>query len=467
MSKIQAALLAGSVAAVSAYQWYSYSHIHAVFSDYRAFWCAGSVLLHGGDPYRTAMLLACERAPVNAALYVPPAHVALPAPLPLYGLLGFVPFAMLPYALASLLWIVILAAATFGCVRMFARVSNISPVLAAWILLPPALVFWLPYGEVVPIAFLGALLTIAALRERSGVKAALGLALLALEPHIAAPVWACVFLFEPRMRKAIALTGGALVVAWLASRPFSVIEYFAQVLPLHALAELPRGSQLSASWIAYALTGAPRASLAVGSISYALTFSAGILFAQKLRERTNDAAMLIVLPAFAVLIGGSFLHPADSVFALPLATYVWTQSRDGLKHAGTAAIVLVSVPWFQVPVEPLLIVVVGLAVTQIAGLRAALAATVVAAGLLLIARHDITFKQHAGAFPATRQAVQQASASWGVYVWKNEGRVTLDAWLVKAPFWIALAVLVCGASRIGAHEKPELRVRVDEAPALL
>ena len=103
VSKVHAALLGVSVAAVSAYQWYAYSQIQATFSDYRAFWCAGSVLLHGGDPYRTAMLLACEPAPVNAALYVPPAHVALPVPLPLYGLLGFVPFALLPYAAASLL----------------------------------------------------------------------------------------------------------------------------------------------------------------------------------------------------------------------------------------------------------------------------------------------------------------------------------------------------------------------------
>lgn len=224
---------------------------------------------------------------------------------------------------------------------------------------------------------------------------------------------------------------------------------------------------MSASWIAYALTGSPRAALATGSASYALMFAAGVVFAQKLRERTNDAAMLVMAPAFAVLIGGGFLHPADSVFALPLAVYVWTHSSHRIKHAALAAIVLLSVPWYQIPLEPVLIMVVALAVTQMAGVRAALAATAFAAVLVLVARHDIAFKQRAGAFPAAREAAQQASASWGVYVWRTEGRITLDGWLVKAPFWIALAMLVGSASGIGAHEKPEFRVGVDEAPALL
>ena len=79
---------------------------------------------------------------------------------------------------------------------------------------------------------------------------------------------------------------------------------------------------------------------------------------------------------------------------------------------------LLSVPSYQIPLEPVLIMVVALAVTQMAGLRAALAATAFAAVLVLVARHDIAFKQRAGAF---RQRANYAATGIGIV-----GRIRLE-----------------------------------------
>src|ERR1700690_1006699 len=72
--------------------------------DFRAFYCAGAAIAGGADPYRIEPLLACEPAPPATAGTPTSRGVAVPAPLPPYALLPFVPLSRLPFTLAALLF---------------------------------------------------------------------------------------------------------------------------------------------------------------------------------------------------------------------------------------------------------------------------------------------------------------------------------------------------------------------------
>nr|MDQ6925711.1 glycosyltransferase 87 family protein [Candidatus Eremiobacteraeota bacterium] len=101
-----------------------------VMGDFRAFYCAGAVIAQHANPYLEEPLRGCERdagPPAEPAFLRP---VALPAPLPPFALALFVPFGLLPFPVAAVLYGVILIAAMTGATVLYARVTGVSSVVA-------------------------------------------------------------------------------------------------------------------------------------------------------------------------------------------------------------------------------------------------------------------------------------------------------------------------------------------------
>ena len=100
-----------------------------LMGDFRAFYCAGNAIAQGANPYLTEPLRTCEAhagPPAEPAFLRP---VALPAPLPPYALVLFVPLSLLPFGVAAACYGALLVAAMMAAVALFARVTGASSIL--------------------------------------------------------------------------------------------------------------------------------------------------------------------------------------------------------------------------------------------------------------------------------------------------------------------------------------------------
>jgi hypothetical protein len=467
--------LAAIALALLAYEVRGFSGVHALFADFRPFWCAGSAALHGADPYTAAALSHCERAPVAPVFYSAPGGVVVPAPLPPYAFVLFAFFAAFSYPVAACIWIVASAAAILFAVRLLVKTLSVELRIAACLFALPAIVLWLPFGEATPIALLGAALAAWALQAKQWAMAALGCALLAVEPHLALGGWICVALFVPRMRVPLAITAAALLGMSMTVGPHALIEYVFRVLPVHALAEVPRPAQYSATWILYTL-GAPAAvALRIGALLFVCSLCAGIAIAVQLARRWSEPFPFVFSPVAAAAIGGTFIHASQIVFALPLAAAIACRERGELRQGAAIACGLLAVPWqqcaTQMPIALTGIAVAALAVLMLTGDRGLVRKTIAGAVLLvalLVAAHDRAAVQppRAGSFPVAAWANGLASASWGRYIWREQATVTAADWLGKAPAWIALLLLAGCAVRTAAYKEPEALIGINELPAV-
>lgn len=468
-----AAALAALAVAVFVYELRGFSSVHAMLADFRAFYCAGSAVAHGADPYASAALSSCERFSAPWGLYTAPAHVVVPAPLPPYGLALFVPFALLRFPDAALLWFTITLVAVALSGYLLVRRFGLPAGAVACMLLLPATVLWLPFGEVTPIALLGAVVAGCTLQRRTRV-AAFGLALLALEPHIGAGAWIAAMLFVPRVRAPLAIAGAVLIALSLLVRADALTEYVRDVLPLHALAELPRPSQYSAAWALYASGVSAGAALAAASAMYVVMCIVGVALGLALRARWREPAALIFAPVAACVFGGTFVHASQLALALPFAAMLALHEKHWPRVAGALACGVLSVPWLQggsqqtvvlVGVAVAAYVVLSLSASRTLALRTLCAAAAFAA--LLVAGAHAPRIAHAHAFPVAARGEAFASAAWGDYVWKEQSAVSIADWLGKLPSWLALLALIGGAAWSAANKEPEPAIGVGEIPAVL
>lgn len=439
---------------IAAYQYYAFASLHGLLSDYRAFWCAGHAIASGLDPYRASSVLTCERLTMPSHLAGASAGVSVPAPLPGYALAIFVPFSLLPYPVAALLWTALLAAVSAACVRQLSRTLSTSSLVCAWILVLPATMLWLPYGQLVPIAMFGALLAADALNRGRHAMCAFGLCILALEPHLAVGAWLAVAVWERRMRLPLTVSALLILLVWYLATPQSAFEYLTALLPLHALAELSRDTQYSASWIAHLAGLSDGISLRIGTLSYLLMTLLGVFLSVRLARWAGCRALFVLAPLATAVVGGTFVHAAEIACAAPLALAMFVSSSGAIRNAFAVLLIALCVPWYQILLVPSVIPVVVAAAFAIAsllqndrrfGLVSAACAGVLALLLLQTSQPHIIVPSRSAAPVALTQS-DLVSASWGRELWRNESQTTAAVIAAKSITWCSLIVLLSGAA---------------------
>lgn len=464
-------------AALATYQYIGFSSAHTLFADFRAFWCAGSVLAAHGNPYHAAPMSACEQTPVPALFYRPPANIALPAPLPGYVLAFFVPLAALPYSYASIVWLAFIALAAALSAVLLALVVRANVLTCAYALLLPAVLVWFPFGELTSVALCGALLAAWALqRERFGFAAA-GLAIAAVLPQLAVGMWIACGLLVPRARVPLVIAGCVLCLLWAVTGTGLAVEYLRGVLPVHALAELPRPAQYSLSWVLHALGVSNAYALRAGAISSIVMLAIGIAIAALLMRKWNDRAVAVLVPLAAATLGGTFMHAGNLLAAMPLALLLAARTCGSWRMVACVSIVLLALPWSTLGSEPAAavsaVIVAGvLAYTfsgrTIWGYRAALFAVLTIAVLTYAARHDIMLFSNGAVPQSLADNRVDASASWGRYIWSVQSGLSLGTVLAKALLWAgAMLSLVCAGGVALTNKKLVPAVRVEHAPTAL
>lgn len=446
---------------------------HALAGDFRAFYCAGTLLAHGVNPYAGAPLYACESMPQPFGLYHARSAVAVPAPLPGYVLLVFAALSVIPYPLAVLLYAFASLLAGVGCAVLLARSARIAMTAAFAALALPLWLVAAPYGETVPFALFGLIAAGANLTRGRYTRAASFLALAAVEPHLALPAILGGLLWERRLRAALAIMLALLALADVAAGgPALALEYVTRVLPAHALAELPRSTQFSLAWVAFALGASPRAALTAGDVSYVVTTVTGIVLGAALARRLREPSLALFLPAALAPLAGVFVHPAQMAFALPAALLLTARTHGAARTAALSAVVLLAVPWLSVAAQPWLLFAVACVTAAFVwnlpgvggpslALRTALGAVLCAGLLALALRRWPAVPQALGA-PAISPDLTQAS--WAAYVYAHESSRSLGVWIAKLPTWLGLLSLAFGGALAVTHENGVAGVAVEHAP---
>jgi hypothetical protein len=400
-------------------------------------------------------------------------RLALPAPFPGYAIALFIPLTILPFGVAAWIWCAVCVAATVACVVLTSRIAGIPLLPVMWAFLLPALCFWIPYGEVMPVALAGVLFAAWMLQQGGYNAAAAGLAVAAVLPSLALAPWLSCILLVPRMRTPLIAAGVVLCGVWAATGPALAVEYVAAVLPLHALAELPRLSQYSLSWLLRAAGADNALALRAGTLAFVVLLAAGIAAAAILGRKWREPAAILIVPLAAGVMGGTFVHGGEVVAALPLGFLLLSRAAS-IRALSALGILAIALPWYVFRFEFALVPAAILAAGCIAGslrnpiwgMRAAAVVALALGAILFVQSHDVTVLPGASVPAALSSNLIDASASWGREIWTNESAVTLSALLAKLPVWTGMLSLISGVAVL-FHEKLNAGVGVDQAPIAL
>ncbi|MBC5811396.1 MAG: DUF2029 domain-containing protein [Candidatus Eremiobacteraeota bacterium] len=420
--------------------------------DFVAFYCASAVAQEGADPYLTEPLRTCEHQ--NGHAFRAGSRLAVPAPVPGYDLAALAPLARLPFAWASALWLLLQIAAYALTIALLVRLTKCEPwiALAATILSDAYLSMLL--GQLVPFAVLGVVAAAYGLRRERFELLGGGLALLALEPHLALPVYASVLIFVPRARIVLVGICAALIVASLAILgPAENLEYFTAVLPAHAASEIANQEQYSLTYLAHVVGANDALAVRLGEFSYLFMTALGIALGAALRKRTNDLAPLVLVPVAAAVFGGGFVHVQQFAVVIPFALWLASRSRE---RAPAISLALLAVPWgvffALVPFAPLAALAVGFILHRLGrfSLRTALIAAGAALAILCYAE---IFRPFAGPPPnyallGTNDGATLAETSWRFLI-ESGFHLAVPLYVaMKLPSWFAIARVLIEGGRI-------------------
>jgi hypothetical protein len=417
--------------------------------DFSAFYCAGRAVFQGADPYTVEPLRTCEQSVAPGLRNGKNPTLVLPAPLPGYALVAFVPLSVLPFAIASALWIFASLVSCTLCIYALNRVTQTPwQVIAAALSLSLAATS-IPLGQVVPLVVAAiSLCGLFALRQQWPAASICALASL-IEPHVGLFVCAGLAVWSARSRVTLAIGGLLLAVVWLfALGPAKIVEFFAGVLPAHALSEASFNEQYSLTAVLTAFGIPDRMAVHAGSAWYAFMLVAAIFVAGMLYRKSGNGAFLAWIPPAFAVFGGVFVHLTQAAVALPAAILILSYEEHRRRTAAIVALLLIAFPW-RMSVSPAALLAplfpigyIGWSVFRHNVKAAVVAGAVAAIMIVVIDRSYIAAGGlHQAAAAGTIIDARLAEAPWREYL-QLHWAPTATSWLVRAPTWLALALLL-------------------------
>jgi hypothetical protein len=440
-----------------------------------SFYCAGEAVRTGNTPYLVEPLRSCEhRAAPTEPLQN--AGGVEPAPLPGYALAAFAAFSLLPLKFAHLFFAWLLMAALLVAAYAVARLTGYAfpAVLLAFV---PAGFVNLVYGEIPPLIVAAVALAGLFAAQRKYELAGGVAAITMLEPHVGLPCCAALFLWLPRTRKTLLVCGAAAAVASVLALGFERnVDYFRTVLPAQAASELDANDQYSLTRLLYVLGVAGPLALRIGGISYLAMAALGIVLGKVLARRLDEPELIVFLPAATVLLGGSYIHDLQMVFALPAALVLMRHARRGAALLW-AATILLAIVWdhqwgIYTPLFFVTPILFPWLIREAPSLRARMLGSAIAIAMLgavLVTTHHSPngpAQPSRAPMPAGPLEPQRnASIAWNAWLRANpsESVPTLGDFVTKLPTWFGLIVLI--GTGIGMTQLETRGIRRAPAPA--
>ena len=417
-----------------------------LMGDFRAFYCAGELAREGSFDYSLERIAPCESRAVPDGFFSATPSLVVPAPLPGYAIAPFAALSFLDYPAATVVWWLALLAAAVLAAYVMALLgwARFDAALVAFAF--PAAIVSMPLGELPPLALAGiALGALGMQRDVAWLRIA-GFALVATQPQMAVAVAIAAIAARPKTWREVAAVVAVLGVASVVTIGFAQnVAYVRDFLPAHVASELLRVQQYTVSWI-FAELGAPLGVAAwIGRVVYVIALAGAAVVSRRLAQ-TGEYAGAIAAAVAIALLGGPFVHVDHLLCAIPAA--LWLASRKSL--GGVVAAVLLALPITSIFANPILVFAVAIFTFWIASsygisrrrsAYAALGAMTVAVGLALLSvRFGFAF----------HSAAHDAGNAWATYVATHNVVGGVLVWIVKAPLWIALIVLVVAGSRVSS-----------------
>ena len=325
--------------------------------DFRAFYCAGSALDAGRDPYLVEPVRSCERAALAIGGFSFAEKDVYVAPYPPIVLAGFAAIALLPYRLAVELWMTLGIASLCVAIVLAARLTTLRPLYVALAFVASVGFASFFYGQPVPLAIAALLFAALAARVRRGTLVALGLAVASVQPHLALAAWVGAAILVPVARRPLAVAACAAAVVSLAFYAHLTLEYVTVVVPMHARSEVGNFAGQYGLPALLRFCGAPiAAALRAGTVWYVAMLAVGVYVARRLDLVFDDAAFAVLAPVALVTIGGPFVHAHQIAAALPFALLLFARARARVSTSVAVAlgiaIVALAIPWQIIADEP-------------------------------------------------------------------------------------------------------------------
>jgi len=419
--------------------------------DFVAFYCASSVALDGADPYRTEPLRACEHRVGHA--FRPDSKLVVPAPVPGYGLALIAPLAKLPFPIAAILWTALLVGAYVVSVITLVRLTGLSPPLVAAATALSVGYLSIELGQLVPIAIAALCLAGLALERERWRSAAACCALAAIEPQLALPAIAALFLMRAASRIPLTVAFAALGAASLALLGVARnVEYLTSVVHAQVASEITRADQISLAAVAYRLGMSVDSAAAWGTFTYFAALAAGVWLGVVAARRMNSPAALVLIPPAIALLGAPYVHTHHLAAAIPAALLLAGRSQAKLPAA--LAAFLLCVPWITpydatplLPLDALAIALLAHGLLKISPLGSATLGALAAIAL---------FAAHAALVPlvpplpsayAALGPNDLAEMGWKILVGAtfHDNRILFT--LLALPAWGAMAALFIACTR--------------------
>jgi hypothetical protein len=417
-----------------------------LMGDFRAFYCAGSVIAQNANPYLEEPLRSCEReaGPPSEPRFLEP--VALPAPLPPYALLLFVPFGLLPFPIAAALYGALLIGAMVAATALFARVTGASSVLLNVVFAAITATVTYYVGQPVPLVFLALAAAALSARDRLWTAAGACAVVASIEPHVALPAIAAMLVALPRTRVPIVAGGLVLGLAGvLAVGLPTSIEYVRDVVPAHALANAYEW-QFSLTSVLTSLGVAAPLAIRCGELMFAAMVAVGIAVARRLRALTGDDAVLVIVPPAFAVFGGVHVHFQQLAVAFPAIVYVFVRYPH-VRTLAASGLAFAMIPWnvmgstILAGLSPLLAGAFGaLTIGRRAGLVFAVSAACIGFSLLALALTGLG-PAHVDFVAKPYPPNSLAELSWGDFSRAALMRPSLMMQWLRLP---TLAGLACG-----------------------
>ncbi len=418
--------------------------------DFQDFYCAGTVVAGGGNPYRYEPLHTCEqRVERDTALYAAHPALVIPAPQPPYDFVPFAALARLDFDRARTLYALAIVVVLALSVLALAR-SGIPIDVAAIALVLPVGYLELDSGQIVPFAFLFLCACGAALVMHRDMLAGIFASLALIEPHLGLPVALGAFFFVPRARIALLATCTLLAAIGVATVGFPiVVEYLTRVLPAQAASELAFPYQYSLTYALDLFGASPTMAQIAGEGSFVVLLAAGLWIAPRLAAKLERRELLVFFPAACAVMAGPYLHMVALCFAIPAALVFATRLSGSLRDVSAVIACTLMIPWIMVwAIKKLFLASIFLAVLLLVRLQVTpwfAVAFVTAATALIYA-----FELRSPDLPATSTAAvhfgntELAQTEWRAFT--DQLRTRDFRWFaIKLPTWGALTALLAVA----------------------
>jgi Glycosyltransferase family 87 len=418
--------------------------------DFPDFYCAGSALDAGQNPYAYEPLRSCEHRLNETRIFHLDRALAVPAPQPPYDFPPFMALAKLTLTDARAVYAFCIAAAILLTALVLSRLRIPLDVALASLALSTGFIE-LDAGQLVAFVLLFVVLAGWLLAERRDPLAGFFAGLTAVEPHLGLSVVVALLLFVPRARTvAIATVLGLAAAGVRVAGTSGSVLYLAHVLPEQAAAEVRFPFQYSLTYVLHTFGASDTLALALGTLSFFAALIAGLWLAPRTAAALRRRELLVYLPAAAAVVAGAYVHMVELCFAIPAALVFARWSRGTVRIIAIVAACCLAVPWIPAwGMKKLLLASVFVCAVLVYRLRAPASAIVAvplvtAASLYVLERHPPALAIPTLAHTYAANAVVQGE--WQAFVRGLDSRD--PRWiLIKLPTWGGFAALLFVALR--------------------